>query len=179
MFKVVATNVVISRGYEGAPALRFSEKGESVRFRIGKKVYDPNAENDSRWINMGVKAFGKECERVKNMKLKDGSFINLIGRLDEDIWTDSNTGETKSAMVIILDDVEYAGGGKPKENGQSSGKTANGAVANGGTAYGQAAGGAAGYAQAASAAQAAGGTMQGTFTGYEAFGGGSSFFDVN
>ena len=178
MFKVMATNVVISRGYEGAPALRFSEKGESVRFRIGKKVYDPNAENDSRWINMAVKAFGKECERVKNMKLKDGSFINLIGRLDEDIWTDSNTGETKSAMVIILDDVEYAGGGKSRENGQSSGKTAGGAAANGGAAYGPAAGTAA-YAQTASAGQVAGGAAPGAFTGYETFGGGGSFFDMN
>ena len=38
MFKVIATDVVISKGYDGAPALKFSENGESVRFRIGKKV---------------------------------------------------------------------------------------------------------------------------------------------
>ena len=38
MLKVIATDVVISKGYDGAPALRFSEKG--VRFRVGKKVYD-------------------------------------------------------------------------------------------------------------------------------------------
>ena len=33
MFKVIATEVVISKGFEGAPALRFSENGDSVRFR--------------------------------------------------------------------------------------------------------------------------------------------------
>ena len=49
MFKVIATDVVISKGYDGAPALRFSENGESVRFRIGKKVYDTRAENNTRW----------------------------------------------------------------------------------------------------------------------------------
>ena len=34
MFKVIATDVVISKGYDGAPALKFSENGESVRFRM-------------------------------------------------------------------------------------------------------------------------------------------------
>ena len=52
MFKVIATDAVISKGFEGAPALRYSESGESVRFRIGKKVYDTRAENNQRWINL-------------------------------------------------------------------------------------------------------------------------------
>ena len=37
MLKVIATDVIVSKGYNGAPALKFSEKGDSVRFRIGKK----------------------------------------------------------------------------------------------------------------------------------------------
>ena len=41
MLKVFATQVVVSRGYDGAAAIKFSEKGDAVRFRIGKKVYDP------------------------------------------------------------------------------------------------------------------------------------------
>ena len=86
MLKVFATQVVVSKGYDNTPALRFSENGDSVRFRIGKKVYDPHAENDSRWINLPVKAFNGVCERIKKMQLKEGSFVNLIGRLDEDSW---------------------------------------------------------------------------------------------
>lgn len=157
MLKVFATQVVVSKGYDGAPALRFSEKGDSVRFRIGKKVYDPHAENDSRWVNLSVKAFNGICERIKKMQLKEGSYINLIGRLDEDSWTDSRTGEEKSAMVIILDDIEYAsGGGKAKEN-QTSGQQQNTAPQN---------------------APAPAAEMPGNFTGYEPFGGGS-FFDEN
>ena len=117
MLKVFATQVVVSRGYDGAAAIKFSEKGDAVRFRIGKKVYDPNAENNARWINLAVKGFGPICERIKKMQLKDGSFVNLIGRLDEDVWEDQQTHEKKSAMVIILDDIEYAsGGGKSKDN---------------------------------------------------------------
>ena len=93
MFKVIATDVVISKGYDGAPALRFSENGESVRFRIGKKVYDTRAENNTRWVNLSVKAFGPVCERIKKMQLKESSFINILGRLDEDVWEDSTTHE--------------------------------------------------------------------------------------
>ncbi len=165
MLDVIATSAVVSRGYDGAAALRFSEKGDAVRFRIGKKVYDSRAENNTRWINISVKAFGDVCERIKKMQLKDGSFINFRGRLDEDTWTDQQTGESKSAMVIILDDIEYAGG-KPKEN-QESNQQQNGTAPNMGAA-----------AQAQPAAQSAGGQMPNGFTGYEPFGGGS-FFDEN
>lgn len=70
MFKVIATDVVISKGYDGAPALKFSENGESVRFRIGKKVYDTRAENNTRWVNLSAKAFGPVCERIKRCSLK-------------------------------------------------------------------------------------------------------------
>ena len=62
MFKAIATDVVVSKGFDGAPALRYSESGESVRFRIGKRVYDTRADNNSRWINLSVKAFGAVCE---------------------------------------------------------------------------------------------------------------------
>ena len=99
------------------------------------------------------------------MQLKEGSFINFRGRLDEDIWTDQQTGESKSAMVVILDDVEYAGG-KPKES-QESNQQPSGTTPNTGAA-----------APAQPAAQSAGGQMPNGFTGYEPFGGGS-FFDEN
>ena len=101
MFKVIATDVVISKGYDGAPALKFSENGESVRFRIGKKVYDTRAENNTRWVNLSVKAFGPVCERIKKMQLKESSFINILGRLDEDVWEDSTTHEKRSRQGCV------------------------------------------------------------------------------
>lgn len=107
MLKVFATDVVISKGYDGAPALKFSEKGDSVRFRIGKKVYDTRANNNYRWVNLAVKAFGTVCERIKKMQLKESSYVNIVGRLDEDVWEDPTTHEKRSAMVVILDEIEY------------------------------------------------------------------------
>lgn len=121
MLKVFATGVVVSKGYNNAPALKYSTNGESVRFRFGKKVYDPNTEDKSRWLNMSVKAFGGVCEHIKKMQLKEGAYVNIIGRLDEDTWTDETTGEKKTAMVVIADEIEYAyGNGKKDANSTST-----------------------------------------------------------
>ena len=40
MLKFFANDVVVSKGANNAPAVKFSEKGDFVRFRIGAKVYD-------------------------------------------------------------------------------------------------------------------------------------------
>lgn len=157
MLKVIATDVVISKGYDGAPALKFSDNGESVRFRIGKKVYDTHAENNQRWINLSVKAFGSQCERIKKMQLKESSFVNILGRLDEDIWEDSTTHEKKSAIVIILDEIEYcSSGSKSRENGVISAQN---------------------QVPVTPPVQQNNGQMPGNFTGFEPFGGVNSFFD--
>lgn len=168
MFKVIATEVVISKGFEGAPALRFSENGDSVRFRIGKKVYDTRAENNHRWVNLSVKAFGPLCERIKKMQLKEGSFVNLLGRLDEDVWEDAATHERKSAMVVILDEIEYcAAGTRQQKEGTETAGTQKAATAQPGA-----------QTNASAPASAATSDNGGGFTGYEPFGGANAFFDV-
>ena len=152
MFKVFGTSAVVSKGFNGEPALHYSEKGDYVRFRIGHRVYDTRAENNTRWVNVTVKAFGDTCERIKKMQLKEGSLINFIGRFDEDNWTDEKSGEKRSQSVVILDDLEYAstGSGKNKDTPNSDAQTGSG------TAPAESGSG---------------------FTGFEAFGG-SSFFDM-
>lgn len=163
MLKVFATQVVISKGYDNKPAISISRNGDSaasVRFRIGKKVYDPKAENNARWLNYSVKGFGPIVDRIEKMQLKDGSFINIEGRLDEDTWVDQQTNEKKSCTVIILDEIEYAsGGGKPNSNGNATNGTNN---------------------QAPTQVPATNtGNGTGGFTGYEPFGGNSFFDDQN
>ena len=123
MVAIVAPNVFVSKGYENEPALKFSEKGESVQFNIGWKVYDPKAENDSRWINLHVKGFGQVCERIKKMNLKESSCVNLYGRYEEDVWIDKNSGEKKKRPVIILDNIDFAYVGSKSKDGQSGGGT--------------------------------------------------------
>ena len=65
MLKVFATNLIVSKGYENNPALKyFGENDSCVQFRVGEKVYDKDAENNTRWVNHTVKAFGAACERT-------------------------------------------------------------------------------------------------------------------
>ncbi len=150
MLQAIITGAVVSQGFDGASAINVSDSGKAVWFRIGKKVYDPQAEDHSRWMNFSIKGFGDMPDRVEKMQLKEGSFVNLRGRLDEEVWTDKNGGIRRS-VVIIAEDIEYAGG-KPKEGSEPKKK------------------------QEPAAAPPPQEEPTGEFTGYEAFGS-SSFFD--
>ena len=50
MLKTIITDAIVSPGYEGTPALKFSEKGDAARFRIGKKPYDPKGGQQPRCL---------------------------------------------------------------------------------------------------------------------------------
>ena len=168
MLKFFASDVVVSKGYQNTPAIKFSEKGDFVRFRVGQKVYDPRAENNHRWINITVKCFDASLvDRIRKMGLKEGSFINLTGRYDEDVWEDDETKEKRSMPCVILDDLEYSGGGgKRSGDGQkASNNQSNSAPAPTTSA-------------APSAAPQENYQMPGNFTGYESFGGGNNFFNL-
>ena len=94
------------------------------------------------------------------MQLKEGSFIHISGKLDEESWVvDQTTGATKSQTVIILEDIDYASGGGSKKEGQNQQN---------------------GSASPAAPAASTTSTPENSpnFEGYSNFGGGS-FFDGN
>lgn len=162
MLKFFASNVVVSKGYQNSPAVKFSEKGDFVRFRVGQKVYDPRAEDNHRWVNLTVKCFDAALvDRIRKMGLKDGSFITISGRYDEDVWEDEETKEKRSMPCIILDELEFSGSGSGKK--PSDGQNGN-AAPNAGTP--------------APAAPQEPQQMPGNFSGYEGFGGANNFFNL-
>ena len=118
MLAVLITGAVISKGYQDEPAIKVSDSGKAVWFRIGKKVYDSQAEDNRRWVNLNVKGFNYMVERVQKMQLKEGVYVNIRGRLDEDVWTDKS-GETRRSLYIVAEDIEYAGG-KAKEDSEEA-----------------------------------------------------------
>ena len=170
MLMFFASNVVVSKGYQNAPAVKFSDNGDFVRFRVGQKVYDPRAKDNHRWVNITVKCFDAALiDRIRKMGLKEGSFIDLTGRYDEDVWEDEETKEKRSMPCVILDDLEFSGGGKRSGDGQK---------ANNGTQPNAAPASAAAPAAPPAAAPAENYQMPGNFTGYESFGGGNNFFNL-
>lgn len=173
MLKMIITEAVVSKGYDGAPAIRYYDcegGGQIANFRIGKRVYDKKADDNHRWLNFNIKAFGSMTERIKQMKLKEGSYVNLIARYDEDSWVDKATQETRTAPVLYLEEIEYAGGGSGQKSGQSS---AGGGASQGGGTPGPAADPSAGQSGAPQQPD----SMPAGFTGYEGFSGtGNPFF---
>lgn len=123
----------------------------TVWFRVGKKVYDSEAEDHRRWVNLNIKGFTYMVDRVKKMQLKEGMYINIRGRLDEDVWTDKND-VTHRSLYIVAEDIEYAGS-RPQDDSESSTAPAK-------------------QPEKAPLPTEA----PGEFTGYESFGG-TSFFD--
>ena len=164
MLMFFASDVLVSKGYQNAPALKFSEKGDFVRFRVGQKIYDPRAEDNHRWINITIKSFDPALvDRIRKMGLKEGSFISLSGRYDEDVWEDEETKEKRSMPCVILDNLEYSGGGKRSGDGQkAASNTQNDSTP----------------APAPAADPHEGFQMPSNFTGYEGFGGGNNFFNL-
>ncbi len=150
MLAVLITGAVVSKGYQDEPAVKFSDSGKAVWFRVGKKVYDSQAEDNRRWVNLNVKGFNYMVDRVKKMQLKEGVYINIRGRLDSDEWTDKD-GNARKNLVVIAEDIEYAGG-KVKDESEDSEPAS----------------------QPEKAPQPT--EAPGEFTGYEPFGG-ASFFD--
>ncbi len=74
MLKMMITDAVVSKGYNGDPAIRYFDVeggGQIASFRIGKRLYDSKAPDNHRWLNFNVKASKNMCERIKRMKLKD------------------------------------------------------------------------------------------------------------
>jgi len=116
MITMQVTDAFVSKGYEGKPAIYVSEKGDFISFKIGKRVYDKRAENNMRWINLTVKAYGNACERVKAMKLKEGSCIHINGRYDEDSWVDDSTQKKMKNPVLVAENVEYSYNGSNKKD---------------------------------------------------------------
>lgn len=126
MLKMIITGAIISNGYDGRPPLRFSEgeNGCCVRFRIGQPVFDKRCKDNRRWINLNVKAFGGICERIKKMKLKEGIYVNIIGRYDEEIAEGEQNQAPRRFPVVIVDDIEFchnSGGQKNEQSGAQAG----------------------------------------------------------
>lgn len=116
MLAVLMTGVMISKGYQDEPAIKVSDSGKAVWFRVGKKVYDPQEKDNRRWVNVSIKGFNYMVERIQKMQLKEGVYVNIRGRLDSDEWTDKE-GNTRKNLVVIAEDIEYAGG-KAKDDSE-------------------------------------------------------------
>jgi len=183
MFKTFVTPARISGGFKGEPAIRFSDNKNAANFRVGYRVYDKNAKDNHRYINLTVKAFGSVCERIEKMQLKQGSNVTILGRIDEEKWTDKESGQECSRIIIIADEVEFTSYDGAKTNGNGNGNgganaNGTGSASNAGTAAPPPANPPEAPAQPQNA-QGSQTEMPSGFTGYENIDDGNPFFPGN
>ena len=66
-------------------------------------------------VFVDVKAFGKTAELVAQHK-KKGDPVAVDGRLELDSWEDKATGQKRSKLYVVAENVEFLSGGNKTES---------------------------------------------------------------
>ena len=108
-------NITIIKGnLTAAPELTFTPSGTAVcDFRIANNRVFRNSTDElmEETSYFNVKTFGKQAENHAEHLLR-GSQVTVTGRLKSEEWDDKQTGQKRSRILIIADQVDY--GFKPK-----------------------------------------------------------------
>lgn len=103
---------------------RYLENGSSVS-KTSICVSGYNKEKDF-WIEVVV--WGKQAETFGNY-VKKGTMIGVVGRLEQEAWTDRTSGKEQKKMIINVSQFQLIssgakqsgqGGGSPQSQGRSS-----------------------------------------------------------
>ena len=97
-------NVVCLIGRLGKdPELRVTQSGTSVaRFSIAVDRRDENKTTD--WFE--ITCFGKVAEST-GQYMKKGCMVGVTGRLQQDKWQDKQSGQNRSKVSIIANQVDF------------------------------------------------------------------------
>jgi single-strand DNA-binding protein len=108
--------------------LRFTPKGTAVA-QIGIAVNEAYTTSDGekreKTIFLDVKVWGKLAELCAEY-LKKGSSALFIGRLDQEVWDDKQTGQKRSKIIIVADQVRFLGGKQNSERPRTEDRKSQG-----------------------------------------------------
>jgi len=107
--------VIINGNLCADPESRFSSAGKAiVNLRLAV------AGRGDKTVFVDVTCFDKTAELVTKYKVK-GDPVLIDGRLELDSWEDKSSGQKRSKLYVIADNVEFlSGGNKPKDQGEDS-----------------------------------------------------------
>lgn len=86
-------------------------------YTVVVNVYDKNAPNSEKGLFLDCVHFGKTGEWLVR-DAKKGDLVVVAGDLDQDNWTDRDTGKARSKMKIRVSDAQTirSGGSKMSES---------------------------------------------------------------
>jgi single-strand DNA-binding protein len=111
------------------PELRVTPKGTSIcqfGIAVNRQFKDESGATRDETTFVDIEAWGKQGELVSKYLTK-GSLAMVEGRLKLDQWDDKTSGQKRSKMKVVLDNVQFlstrggAGGGGPAGGGGYSG----------------------------------------------------------
>ena len=75
-----------------------SEASDVLNFTVGSERYYKNraGEDVTETSHFKVVAFGRMCD----IPVKEGSGVRIVGRLKQNIWTDSNGKKKKEVKIV-------------------------------------------------------------------------------
>lgn len=90
----------------------FGDGGLVASFCVG--VNERRMTREKEWVDattfVDVKAFGKTAERVQKVLCKGSPVIISNARLVKEEWTDKQTGQKRSRLVVEMKDFDLCGG---------------------------------------------------------------------
>jgi single-strand DNA-binding protein len=117
------------------PELRVTPKGTAIcqfGMAVNRQFKDESGATRDETTFVDIEAWGKQGELVSKY-LSKGSPAMVEGRLKLDQWEDKTSGQKRSKLKIVLDNVQFlssrgAGGGgaphAPTEEGEAAGAAA-------------------------------------------------------
>lgn len=115
------------------PELRVTPKGTSIcqfGIAVNRQFKDESGATRDETTFVDIEAWGKQGELVSKYLTK-GSPAMVEGRLKLDQWDDKTSGQKRSKMKVVLENVQFlssrggggggAGGGAPRGGGEDEG----------------------------------------------------------
>jgi len=144
----VSTTVTLTGRIGGVPELKFGQSGKAVAtFSVVTDRRQLNRQTNE-WESTGTTwwrcvAFGELAENLCETFADKGAAVIAFGRVEEETWNDKQTGQKRSAMKVVVEEIgpslKYAtakvtkasrggaqgggngGGGRPQQNANSGG----------------------------------------------------------
>lgn len=115
--------------------LKYTQSGLAVAsgsIAVNRSTKNQNGTYDNKGSFFDFDFMGKMAESLSPYLLK-GKQVGLIGRLQQDTWTDRETGAKKSKVKIFVETVQLLGSQSNNQQGnQAGGYSTSGYDANGG-----------------------------------------------
>jgi single-strand DNA-binding protein len=112
------------------PELRVTPKGTAIcqfGLAVNRQFKDESGQTRDETTFVDIEAWGKQGELVSKYLTK-GSPAMVEGRLKLDQWEDKTSGQKRSKLKIVLDNVQFLGrpgGGAPAAGAEEGGQPAS------------------------------------------------------